>query len=571
MVALELTSEIGNPIAPALFGGNYLFTRDHVGDEGTFDELTTALGVENIRYPGGSITERLFDISNPDRHIAYDLQNGTNVEVTPLSDFLSFAEHEGHSVTIVLPTRTYLSEQEDVNGDRFMEFDELELSRFVIDVASGVYGNVRVDAFEIGNEYWGSGEMSSVEYGRVSSRMVEVLDEALSSVSNVDFPTNEIDIIVQSGTNFRYSQLDDQYSGISDPDEVLQALVEDYGLDPEGDFKFSSGSLNWTAINNEFIMREFDTLSEIDGLDGVATHVYSRQPEIPGTRDFFLKEIDSSWLEKFPDLETYVTEWNLKSGVEALGSDEYGLKQAHEMLNIVEAFSDHDVDAAHVWPLSQNTDNALSRGTEFDDLSPPGEMFRLMAEELPGTRPLDLIGSEGKETEISVSDIDVHAFANPGKFVMYLSSTSDQLTSTSIDLKNLLSEEDAAYVTYLGVEEGDHPGGIRSGAYIEEPSAREVQQEIFVDGMLQVDLDAHEIMQVVISSPTWSEDMDVYWANVASSDSGIGDDPIIPDTGPPVEDPAEPDEVSIDQSEDASDFSGLLFALLPLLAIMGFA
>lgn len=569
MVALEVSSEIGTPMTQALFGGNFLFTRDRLGEEGTFDELSSALGVEHIRYPGGSITERLFDITNPDLSTAYDYQAEAEVEIVPLSEFMTFAEHEGHSVTIVVPTRTFFSDETDVNGDRFVELDEQELSQFVTDVASGVYGNVQIDAFEIGNEYWGSGEMSAVEYGRVSSSMVEVMDAALSSTSNSVHPTDEIDLVVQTGTNFRYSQLDDQYSGITDPDEILHALSEDYGLDLEADFKFNSGSLNWTAINNELIMREFDTPEEIEGLDGVAAHVYSREPEISGTREFFLKEIDNSWLEEFPDLKTYITEWNLKSGVGALDQNDYGLKQAHEMLNIVEAFSDHGVDVAHVWPLSQNTSNALSRGFEYDELSPPGEMFRLMEEELPGTRPLDLIGSEGRETEVSVSDIDVHAFANPDKFVMYLASTSDELTSTFIDLKNLLSEEDAAYVTYLGVEPGDDPGGVNSGSSIEEPSAREVQQEIYVDGMLNVDLDAYEIMQVVINRPTWSEDMEDYWAAVSDIETVPDDGPFIPDTEPPEDDPDIPTEDQSGEGDDDSGFSGMLFAFLPLLLLFG--
>lgn len=569
MVALEISSEIGNPMSQALFGGNFLFTRDQLGDEGTFDELSAALGTENIRYPGGSITERLFDVSDPNRSIAFDDHAGANVEIVPLSEFMAFAEQEGHSVTIVLPTRSYFSDETDMNDNRFVDFDEQALSQFAIDVASGIYGNVQIDAFEIGNEYWGSGEMSSVEYGRVSSRMVEVLDTALDSVSNVTFPSNEIDIVVQSGTNFSYSQLDDQYSYISDPDEILEALAEDYGLDLEADFKFGSGALNWTAINNELIMREFDTPEEIGGLDAVAAHVYSREPEIPGTREFFLKEIDNSWLEKFPDLKTYITEWNLKSGVGALGSDDYGLKQAHEMLNILEAFSDHGVDAAHVWPLSQNTSNALSRGFEYDELSPPGEMFRLMEEELTGTRPLDLIGSEGRETEITVSDIDVHTFANPEKFVMYLASTSDEVTSTTIDLRNLLSEDDSAYVTYLGVQPGDEPGGVTSGALVEEPSAKEVQQEIFVDGMVQVDLDAYEIMQVVITSPTWTEDMENYWSNVEGNDPDPDDEPVIPETDPPIEDPENPEVDSDDGGDDSSGISGILLAFLPLLALLG--
>jgi len=569
MVTLSVDSEISSQISLALFGGNFLFTRDRLGDQGTFDELSEALGVENIRYPGGAIAERIFDISVPNRSVSFDDQSGSNVEIVPLDEFLSFAEESGHSVTIVLPTVTFLSANTDENGNRFADFDEALLAQFAIDVASGVYGNVEIQAFEIGNEYWGSGEMSAVEYGRLSSQMVEVLDDALGTVSNAQFPTDQIDLVVQAGTNFGYSQLSNQYSMLAGPDEVLQALADDYNLGTDVDFKFGSGALNWTAINNELIMREFDTQAEIDGLDGVAAHVYSREPVVPGSREFFLNQLDDSWLEDFPDLKTYITEWNLKSGVGSLGENDYGLKQAHEMLNIVEAFSEHNVDAAHVWPLSQNTSNALSRGFEFDELSPPGEMFRLMAEELPATRPLDLSSSDNQETELSLPDVDVHAFGSPDKFVLYLASTSDEISNSSVDLNSLLSDEDTTFVTYLGVEPGDAPGGVRSNAVIEEVSASDVRDEIFVDGVLEVELDAREIMQVVIENPTWSEEMETYWVNVGEADADTDDGPVIPVTDPqPGEDPDNP-AVGEAANDDGLDMSALLFGLLPLLFVLG--
>ncbi|MFP3656811.1 hypothetical protein SB777_38495, partial [Burkholderia sp. SIMBA_052] len=77
------------------------------------------------------------------------------------------------------PTRTYLSEATDENGNREPDFDHEELYGFVRDVVRGVHGNREIAAFEIGNEYWGSGQMSSVEYGRLSSEMSSVIDQAL--------------------------------------------------------------------------------------------------------------------------------------------------------------------------------------------------------------------------------------------------------------------------------------------------------------------------------------------------------------------------------------------------------
>ena len=43
----------------------------------------------------------------------------------------------------------------------------------------------------------------------------------------------------------------------------------------------------------------------------------------------------------------------------------------------MEEFVVSGVDAAHVWPLNENTRNALSNGFTFDEATAPGEMFAL--------------------------------------------------------------------------------------------------------------------------------------------------------------------------------------------------
>ncbi len=55
-----------NTITSGLFGGNFLSTTDRIADNGTFDEVDAEIGLTNLRYPGGSLTEHYFDITNPD-------------------------------------------------------------------------------------------------------------------------------------------------------------------------------------------------------------------------------------------------------------------------------------------------------------------------------------------------------------------------------------------------------------------------------------------------------------------------------------------------------------------------
>ncbi|WP_052254329.1 hypothetical protein [Leisingera sp. ANG-S5] len=565
MISVSVNQEYWNAFGPDQFGGNFLFMRDRLGENGTFDELSAELGVETLRYPGGAITERLFDINDPNRVIGYDDAEDEMEELVPLSEFLAFSGKAGHSVTIVLPTRNFLSERTDVNGDRYPDFDHGELTKFIQDVATGVHGVAEIKAFEIGNEYWDGGQMSSVEYGRLASEMSVVVDEALASIEG-EFPqAQDIEIVVQSATNFNHAKLDDQYSDLETPQEMLQQLAQDYEVELGERFLNGSGDVNWAAVNDELLRNEFSD-TEFASIDGVVAHIYSRGPELPVHRDFSLKKIQRGWEERDPDLKKYVTEWNQKSTDSLDEENDYGLKQAHEILNIMEEFSEHDVDTAHVWPLLQNTRNTLSHGFEHEELTPAGEMFRLMEEALPGTRPLDLFGSESDQNELSLEQVDLHAFASPEKLVLFVASKTDEVSSTILDLNGLLTSGDEISVSCLGVEDGDNPGSRHADAFLDTPSESEVETEIYVEGHLRADLDGFEIMRVVIDRPQWSPAMEEYWARLddAPDDS---DDPIIPDVD--EDDAPDPTEESEEDGDDGG-FGALLgaLAIVPILMLM---
>ncbi len=98
--------------------------------------------------------QHFFDINDPDRETAQHADTGEVADVVPLSDFMSFSEVNGHDVTLVLPTRHYLSEQTDDNGNRFSDVGEDDLRDFIRDVVSGQYGDPTIRTLEIGNEYW---------------------------------------------------------------------------------------------------------------------------------------------------------------------------------------------------------------------------------------------------------------------------------------------------------------------------------------------------------------------------------------------------------------------------------
>lgn len=474
-----------------LFGGNFLGHRDSVAPEDGFARLAEDLNITFLRFPGGSVTETYYAIADPDRESLIDPATGAPVTITPFSDFMGFAAAEGLPVTITLPTRGALTDDRDVNGDRFAAIDAPLLRQFVTDAVSGVFGAAQIAAFEIGNEYWGSGQMSAVEYGRVSSEMAHLLRDILDGLADPYGPRPEIH--VQMGTNFNFSSLDERYSGTTD--EILAALSEEYGLAFTQEVVRNSGEIDWTRVNNQLLLSAYDTAEEIAAVDGVIVHLFSRDPALPGQRDFQLGVVQEMWVEsgRFDDLSIYVSEWNQSgSSAEFDRRVDYGLYQAQEMLEILEAFSFWGVDRAAVWPLLQNTANALAKGASYDGLTPAGEVFRHMSVVLPGLAPIDFDPEDRIETELQIGDLSLHGFYGEERIEFFIGSRADAPVQAQIDLSPLIRAAGLPEPVRLGVQPGQAPGDNASTAVLTPVSRGELLNET----NLRVSLSPGEILHV---------------------------------------------------------------------------
>jgi len=524
-------------ITTHLFGGNVLAPR------GDHSDAIAALGVTGLRYPGGSLTEHMFDITNPNATELVDQRTGEIRRVLRLDDFLAYAHAASQPVTIVVPTRTQLTESVDENGDRMPNISESDLRSFVAGVVSG---DAEIAAFEVGNEYWGIG-MNAVEYGRVSSQMAAIIDSELAAAG-----ADDVDIIVQKGNNFGSSRISDEFTGVP-ADEVFTDLNETYGTALGGDALFPSGEINWAFVNSKLVLSGFDD-AEIQSVDGVVTHIYSRGPSSPETRYFDLENAQATWLADHPGLEIHITEWNLKSTNDLEPNDDYGLFQAAEMLEIMEEFVVSGVDAAHVWPLNENTRNALSNGFTFDEATAPGEMFALMSETLPGKALVDL-NPEARDTEAQSGSVSVHMFAGEGELALYLINESRQSgTSASVDVSKFITDHDVADIVVLGVADGDAPGSNKSQAVIED-----VDPSVISSGAIEASLDPGEIMQVVFTGVRPTDAFRPIWESANASD-------LIDDETPPPVVPPDDDDISDDESASGIEW---LLALFGVLAVAG--
>ena len=517
---------MGTEATQGLFGANVLATRSSLVQGGDYDRLIEELGVGSFRYPGGSLTERYFDITDPNASVVSDRDTGELRDFIPLNEALAYAGEEGLSVTIVIPTRNLLSDATDANGDRFAAIDEDALRGFVRDVVTGVHGTAEIEAFELGNEYWGSGQMSSVEYGRLASEMAVIVNDELSLLNS------DAEIIVQSGTNFDFARLSDDYGADMTSAEILADLNATYDLNLGEDSLYSSGAINWTHVANEMILSEFDTEAERAAVDQVAVHVYSRGQVNEGQRTFFLNNTDETWGDVIPDAQIAVTEWNTAGNTDSLDrTSDYGLFQSHEMINIMEEFMRYDVEQAHVWPLIQNTPNTLSVDDGQADLTPGGAMFNMMQEALPGKVALDLTPESGADTEVQEDGISLHGFWEPDELLFYIAATAEEGADTEVDFSGLISDAGRVEISVLGVADGAPIGSNSSDAVVET-----IDPALLIDGTtLSVQMDQGEIMQVRMFGFTPSQD----FQDVISDDAPDAlPDPMIDDFAdqtPPVE------------------------------------
>jgi alpha-L-arabinofuranosidase len=522
---------VGQSAHSGLFGGNVLAPRSSMTGENGYATAISDLGVSTLRYPGGSLTEYSFDITRPDDAITTDSQTGQSTDFIPLSEFMNYAASTGHSVNIVIPTRTSFGTEMDDNGDRIPEFNHEELKTFVTDVVAGKYGSAKVVSFEFGNEYWGSGEMTASEYGSLVNEMTGVVSDALgeSDVAGA----SDVKILVQIGYNFGSSSLTSQYEGMSSTD-IIADVEHTYGVDLDSKLAvFGSGSMNWTYINNEIIIGQIDSESMAQ-IDGIVPHVYTTSES---SRYFSFDTISNTWLQENPDLEIHVTEWNQKGSENPDEGGDFGLFQAHEMLNIMEGFMLEGIDQAQVWPLIQNTPNALSIGQDYSGMTVPGEMFSMMSDTLPGKMALDFSLTD-RETEYSEDGMDVHAFAGEGELTFYVVSTSHtEGLSTKVDINNLVESYGSVDTLQLGVEDDINPGSTKSIAELENVP----EDEIIKDGVLSIDLAPGEILEITFRDvvPT-DEFKDVFDAANAGEVFMDGED--IPDEDPGTQDPVTSDD-----------------------------
>lgn len=468
MVELTLrnASNIGGEISDDNFGVNFLFNRDRIDAEGTFDDVIRNMGVQTIRYPGGTMAEFAFDMENPDAQIHDWSGTGLFRPIVRaeghmgLTDFLSYASRDGLDMTFVMPTIRFVGDRRDGNGNRYEAVDVDLVREFTQRLLTDANNKgVPLQAIEIGNEYWaddkisdtGEFELTETEYGRIASRMSAIVQDEINKFkSSADLQGNwiEPEIVVQIGhTDAKTQEIFAQFDEDAEQRAVDATLLH----------KYEFGSIENIARD---VDRHLDQFEEWD-----------RLVRESGDGDF-----DS-------DPFRYVTEWNIFETNE----NHNGLLQASAILQAFANQVEYSVDHGNFWAVQRDNDTDLSGNEGQSRLKASGEMFKLMTESLPGKRMVDI--------ESGRSDVKYHAFRDADQVVLFVSSRADGPLDVTLDVDRLVGSYTNVSGKQLGVIPGEDVRNPNARAEVETL----VRSDIEDNGELRLDLDPYEVARLTFA------------------------------------------------------------------------
>jgi len=428
-------------VSENMFGGNFLFNRNSLE---RYDEVNEIIPISGLRYPGGAIAERYFDITNPDA-IPPDFDTLGQERFTSLSEFLSYCNETGCKPTIVLPTRVSLDGNREVDQQYIDDIKIFVRETMLRTSEDGEFSNVDVYAFELGNEYWGN-DLSSIEYGQIANEMSKAVQEVLAEFA-LEQDAQPI-IMVQMG-NPVAGRLD------YDPGGILYNLrpgtEESSSLGLTEDSFDESGELKWSVkinLANHAIIDQLDDTARV-AIDGLVEHYYYGRAnhELP---EYFadslqVRSIDMKlnvWRDAgFEHEGLHLTEWNIQGqNYDHLGMVGAGVKVA-QMSYMIQL----GAESAFSWPHQHNTPNDLAGSFDsHPELSAIGGAMSLMANYLPGTQFL--------ENGFSHPDLSLFTYGSETETFGFLISRSEETIEANLDLSELIYDGATVHVTSLYVE-----------------------------------------------------------------------------------------------------------------------
>ncbi len=431
------------------FGANFLATQLPTGsDPATLAALVTALQqltLSGLRWPGGTVTDQTFDF----RHENAPVMNGSSV--TTQHQFFATAGQLQCDVTLTLETRdgftqgaaTALADGSYGNrqvSDQYLADMKAYVERSLADaVASGTH----ITMIELGNEFWGGGQMTATEYGRLACALLTTVNDALNEALPEGQPRPGIAlqdlyaagymspaatstvyvlngqvyaqpvaggtayVIAGQGTAWLQSlRIADEVTGRAEGGTDLSHLVTAM----TGHFVPAGGLATVDGDGEAFLFRQFTAMEQRLGFTA-------------GTLDRSITEWSPA---RFVDAN--------HDGINDIAADNRGMPQAAMMVHMMYEMVTHGVTSADIWPLYFSTVNLTNLiGNSTFDVRVPGAAFRMMSAALVGTTPLFSF----EQTDAAVQ-MSVHGFSNAHRLVLLTANQSDAAAlGTVLDLSGV--------------------------------------------------------------------------------------------------------------------------------------
>jgi hypothetical protein len=464
-------------LSSEMFGINALFTKDGTLDGGQYDTFVDQLGTTSFRFPGGTVTEKLFEPDNLTSQRFWSLTDPMDVEddFVTAKEFVAYAADKGATIDWVLPTENFYTAATDSAGNHLPDQAAIDdLLIHVDDLIHGRYGEVSLDTVTIGNEYWvnNGARETPAEYGKMVNVMAKKLDDLF----------------------------EDYREEIGDPDWVAPKIA-------------MQTALPWDREDIPQIIGEMDMEARA-AIDVIETHYYPDDyAEIHSSDGVFARLDDIAYAEGFGNVEYYVSEWNVQNRV----GNEFGMEQASDIIEMMEDMAVRGVDQASVWGttykalytrLGRIYNSEDAPGGTASELTPAGEVMRMMSRSLVDTQVIDVSYPQRFFSEIgdeaAQDQLDINAFGNDEKVVIFLASRSADGIDVELNVGDLVSDYDHLWVQQLStidnpfsstLDEGD-PLSHLSRPFTETFMGDEVTAS---DGDIQLSLDGYDIVKLEFS------------------------------------------------------------------------
>lgn len=476
--ATNLATQLDDPllgqteVTASHFGGNLVFSQDDVN--GTFDDRVEAAEVSVIRYPGGTVTEFYFDPADPDATVGFrrvtDPDTGEPSFVTesllPLSDFLDYADENNLGAIIVVPTTRYIDGPERFGSDTaapYLDPPEEELIRSY--VRTVLESGVRVEAFEVGNEFGIWSQLNEETYGGYASDSIVAIREEIEAFgAEGDLPEGYVSPLISMIMAPYWAVVDSDGDLLENHLEAAEQLVDQ--LSPEALEAIDA------ITTHRYVTGDYDSIDKFDA----PWRNFELHEELIG-KD--LSYIVSEW--NISARQNGVPDWDSASEAERDAIDT-GLKHAGAVAALFHELTANDVDVAAVWAIQQQNDKALAtREGTGTDLRAGGKMFAMLSQNTQGMVPVILSRPD--------QAFDLHAFADRDSQLIVINSRSGESEEISIDMARLLGATGDADLQILTAAEGADPRDPDVEAEFEAVDAAAALQ----DGLLTLTLEPWEV------------------------------------------------------------------------------